>query len=162
MGPVHIIHAQPFAQHRLAHAVSNAIGISLAVPVSAQDAVTEEPMIEEVVVKGIRSSLKRAMDTKRDSQGVVDAITAEDIGDFPDTNLAEALQRITGVAIDRERGEGATVTVRGFGADLNLVTLNERRMPTHPTHWSNQNKVCGREPSDSRSHYEAETDTPNI
>ena len=71
------------------------------------------------------------MDTKRDATGVVDAITAEDIGDFPDTNLAEALQRITGVAIDRDRGEGARVTVRGFGADFNLVTLNGRQMPTH-------------------------------
>jgi TonB-dependent receptor len=88
-------------------------------------------VIEEVYVTGIRSSLKRAMDTKRDSAGVVDAITAEDIGDFPDTNLAEALQRITGVAIDRQRGEGTTVTVRGFGADFNLVTLNGRQMPTH-------------------------------
>ena len=88
------MHAQPFAKHRLAHAVSIAIGVSLAVPVGAQDAVTEEPMIEEVVVKGIRSSLKRAMDTKRDSQGVVDAITAEDIGDFPDTNLAEAFSAL--------------------------------------------------------------------
>ena len=58
---------------------------------TSQDDIAEEPMIEEVLVKGIRSSLKRAMDTKRDSQGVVDAITAEDIGDFPDTNLAEAL-----------------------------------------------------------------------
>ena len=68
---------------------------------------------------------------KRYSAGVVDAITAEDIGDFPDTNLAEALQRVTGVAIDRQRGEGTTVTVRGFGADFNLVTLNGRQMPTH-------------------------------
>ena len=125
------MHSQPFAKQRLAQAVSIALGVSLACSVSAQDPIADEPMIEEVVVKGIRSSLKRAMDTKRDSQGVVDAITAEDIGDFPDTNLAEALQRITGVAIDRQRGEGATVTVRGFGADFNLVTLNGRQMPTH-------------------------------
>ena len=122
---------KPFAKHRLAHAVSIAVGVSLTCSVTAQDDIAEEPMIEEVLVKGIRSSLKRAMDTKRDSQGVVDAITAEDIGDFPDTNLAEALQRITGVAIDRQRGEGTTVTVRGFGADFNLVTLNGRQMPTH-------------------------------
>lgn len=125
------MYAQHFAKHKLAQAVSIAIGVSLTCSATAQDQIAEEPMIEEVVVKGIRSSLKRAMDTKRDSQGVVDAITAEDIGDFPDTNLAEALQRITGVAIDRQRGEGATVTVRGFGADFNLVTLNGRQMPTH-------------------------------
>ena len=87
--------------------------------------------IEEIVVTGIRSSLKASMDLKRDSAGVVDAITAEDIGDFPDTNLAESLQRITGVSIDRERGEGAKVTVRGMGPQFNLVLLNGRQLPTH-------------------------------
>ena len=75
-------------------------------------------------------SLKKSADIKRDSAGVVDAISAEDIGDFPDSNLAESLQRITGVAIDRERGEGKGVTVRGFGPDFNLVLLNGRQMPT--------------------------------
>lgn len=71
------------------------------------------------------------MDVKREAIGVVDAITAEDMGDFPDSNLAESLQRITGVSIDRTRGEGAKVTVRGFGPDFNLVTLNGRQMPTN-------------------------------
>lgn len=121
-----------FVKNRVSLAVSLALGTTAVAPVSAQnDAGTENPVMEEVVVTGIRSSLQRAMDTKRDATGVVDAITAEDIGDFPDTNLAEALQRITGVAIDRDRGEGARVTVRGFGADFNLVTLNGRQMPTH-------------------------------
>ncbi|WP_281168645.1 TonB-dependent receptor [Gilvimarinus chinensis] len=85
--------------------------------------------LEEVVVTGIRASLERSMDIKRDSAGVVDAISAEDIGKFPDTNLAESLQRITGVSISRENGEGAEVTVRGFGAGNNMVTLNGRAMP---------------------------------
>ncbi|MCJ8271584.1 MAG: TonB-dependent receptor, partial [Psychrosphaera sp.] len=58
-----------------------------------------------------------------------DAISAEDIGKFPDTNLAESLQRITGVSIDRANGEGSKVTVRGFGPDFNMVTLNGRTMP---------------------------------
>lgn len=92
-----------------------------------------EPVLEEVVVTGIRGSLERAMDIKRDSSGVVDAISAEDIGKFPDTNLAESLQRITGVSIDRVNGEGSTVTVRGFGGDNNLVTLNGRQMPASNT-----------------------------
>ena len=88
--------------------------------------------IEEVIVLGgIRGSLKRSMDIKRDSAGVVDAISAEDMGKFPDANLAESLQRITGVSISRERGEGSQVTVRGFGPEYNLVTLNGRQMPTH-------------------------------
>ena len=69
------------------------------------------------------------MDVKRDSAGVVDAITAEDIGKFPDSNLAESLQRVTGVSIDRRNGEGFQVTVRGFGPEFNQVTLNGRTMP---------------------------------
>ncbi len=89
-----------------------------------------EPMLEEVVVTGIRGSLERAMDIKRDSSGVVDAISAEDIGKFPDTNLAESLQRITGVSIDRKNGEGSQITVRGFGPGYNMVTLNGRTLPT--------------------------------
>lgn len=97
---------------------------------SAQDtADTEETALEEIVVTGIRSSLKQAMDLKRDARGVVDAISAEDMGKFPDTNLAESLQRITGVSIDRVNGEGSRVTVRGFGPEFNLVTLNGRQMP---------------------------------
>ena len=88
--------------------------------------------IEEVIVEGgIRASLKKSMDIKRDTVGVADAISAEDMGKFPDTNLAESLQRVTGVSIDRARGEGSRVTVRGFGPDYNMVTLNGRQMPTH-------------------------------
>jgi TonB-dependent receptor len=66
---------------------------------------------------------------KRETAGVVDAITAEDIGKFPDTNLAESIQRIPGVTIDRMNNEGSQVTVRGFGPEFNLVTLNGRSMP---------------------------------
>jgi len=87
--------------------------------------------LDAVVVTGIRGSLQSSMNLKRDSVGVVDGIIAEDIGKFPDTNLAESLQRISGVSIDRTAsGEGARVTVRGIGADFNLVLLNGRQMPT--------------------------------
>jgi TonB-dependent receptor len=85
---------------------------------------------DDIVVTGIRASLRATIDIKRDAQGVVDAISAEDMGKFPDTNLAESLQRITGVSIDRSNGEGSFVTVRGFGPEYNLVTLNGRQMPT--------------------------------
>ena len=112
--------------------LSSSVALALvgsAMPALAQDDGLE---IEEVIVEGgIRASLKRAMDIKRDSTGVADAISAEDMGKFPDTNLAEALQRVTGVSIDRQRGEGSKVTVRGFGPSFNLVTLNGRQMPTH-------------------------------
>ncbi|MFY8285512.1 TonB-dependent receptor [Pseudoalteromonas sp. SSMSWG5] len=85
--------------------------------------------IEIIEVKGIRGSLIRAMDMKRDATGVVDAISAEEMGKFPDTNLAESLQRITGVSVSRSNGEGSEITVRGFGPEFNLVMLNGRQMP---------------------------------
>jgi TonB-dependent receptor len=99
--------------------------------------------IEEVVVTGIRASLASSANLKRNAVGVVDGITAEDIGKFPDTNLAESMQRITGVSIDRVNGEGSKVSVRGIGADYNLVLLNGRQMPG-----SNINATSA---SDSRS-----------
>ena len=119
------------------HARRFALGASvLAIGVGSQPAFAQdqadvtEAESEEIIVTGIRASLKSAQDIKRNAQGVVDAISAEDIGKFPDTNLAESLQRITGVSIDRASGEGSTVTVRGFGADFNLVVVNGRQMPT--------------------------------
>ncbi|RVT42256.1 TonB-dependent receptor [Sphingobium algorifonticola] len=121
----------------LAASVSGASLLALAVsiqPAMAQDAPVETAESDvaenDIIVTGIRASLGAAMDIKRDAQGVVDAISAEDIGKFPDTNLAESLQRITGVSIDRSNGEGSTVTVRGFGPEFNLVLLNGRQMPT--------------------------------
>lgn len=92
----------------------------------AQD--SNEP-IDEVVITGIKASLIRSEEIKRNASGVVDAISAEDMGKFPDTNLAESLQRITGVSIDRSNGEGSKITVRGFGPEFNMITLNGRQMP---------------------------------
>ena len=94
------------------------------------DTATTAQAEPEIVVTGIRASLRQSMDIKKNAQGVVDAISAEDMGKFPDSNLAESLQRITGVSIDRNNGEGQYVTVRGFGPEFNLVTLNGRMMPT--------------------------------
>jgi TonB-dependent receptor len=85
---------------------------------------------DEIIVTGVRASLEAAAAIKRNSVGVVDAISAEDIGKFPDTNLAESLQRIPGVSIDRRNGEGSQVTVRGFGPAFNLVTINGRQLAT--------------------------------
>ncbi|WP_430637046.1 TonB-dependent receptor plug domain-containing protein [Sphingomonas hankookensis] len=99
-------------------------------PAEVQDAPATEEGGDAITVTGIRASLRDALNIKRNAQGVVDAISAEDIGKFPDTNLAESLQRITGVSIDRQNGEGSTVTVRGFGPEYNLVVLNGRQLPT--------------------------------
>ncbi len=119
---------QSFKKKMLVTAVASAAMAGFAAPSFAQD-----EAVEEVVVTGIRASLERSMDTKRNSAGVVDAISAEDIGKFPDTNLAESLQRITGVSISRNNGEGSQITVRGFGAENNMITLNGRVMPAAST-----------------------------
>ena len=110
----------------LSSSIAAVIGSLSSGVVFAQGAEVEE----EVVVTGIRGSLERAMDIKREASGVVDAISAEDIGKFPDTNLAESLQRISGVSIDRSNNEGNQVSVRGLGPEFNLVTLNGRQMPS--------------------------------
>src|ERR1700724_634207 len=100
---------------------------------AADTAESSSTVLEEVVVTGLRESLITSETIKRDSPGVVDAITAEDIAKFPDTNLAESIQRIPGVTIDRANNEGSRVTVRGFGPEFNLVTLNGRSMPGNTT-----------------------------
>src|SRR5690606_19047215 len=98
-------------------------------PAPAQAPAEDPADFDTIYVTGIRASLESSMNLKRDAQGIVDGIVAEDIGKFPDTNLAESLQRISGVSIDRSMGEGSRVTVRGVGPDFNLVLLNGRQMP---------------------------------
>jgi len=78
----------------------------------------------EIVVTGIRRSLADALAAKRDSTQVLDAISAEDVGKFPDKNVAEALQRVTGVQLTRGGGEGQSITIRGADASLNRVEIN--------------------------------------
>ncbi len=121
-----------FKKTRIAASVSLLLGASMSFATHAQE-VEAEPAaannVEVIQVKGIRGSLARAMDMKREGRGVMDAISAEEMGKFPDTNLAESLQRITGVTISRSNGEGNEITVRGFGPSFNLMTLNGRQMP---------------------------------
>eukprot|EP01034_Spumella_vulgaris_P030114 gene30114-37276_t len=77
-----------------------------------------------VVVTGMRAALESALNKKREDNGIVDVIKAEDMGKFPDTNLAESLQRVPGVVIDRDAGEGRSITVRGLGQDFTRVRIN--------------------------------------
>ena len=80
--------------------------------------------VQEVVVTGFRAALKNAVELKKSSEVMMDAINAEDIADFPDANLAESLQRLPGIALDRDNGEGRQITVRGLGSDFTRVRLN--------------------------------------
>tara|TARA_B110000503_G_scaffold130034_1_gene202949 strand:- start:1193 stop:3958 length:2766 start_codon:yes stop_codon:yes gene_type:complete len=95
---------------------------------NAQTAPAADDSIEVIEVRGLISSLKRSFSDKKEALIVSDGIAAEDIGKFPDQNVAESLQRITGVSIDRSGGEGQLISVRGFGPQFNLVTVDGRQM----------------------------------
>lgn len=97
-------------------------GGALAQDVAPQTAVDDE--VADIVVTGFRESLGAAINLKRQSVGSVDAIVAEDIAKFPDQNLAESLQRIPGISIQRDGGEGRAITVRGLGAQFTRVRVN--------------------------------------
>ena len=78
----------------------------------------------DIVVTGFRASLNSALNAKRNASGVIDVIKADDIAAFPDTNLAESLQRVPGVSIARDGGQGRTITVRGLGPQFTRVRIN--------------------------------------
>lgn len=118
-----------FNKSLIAKSISLMLSTTVIAPVLAEETKKTNSKVEVIEVTGMRGSLSESMNVKRQSSGVVDAISAVDMGKFPDTNLAESLQRITGVSINRVNGEGSEVTVRGFGGNYNLVTLNGRQMP---------------------------------
>jgi iron complex outermembrane recepter protein len=106
----------------------------------AADAPASSDDLSEIVVTGIRASLQKSLDIKRDAIGVIDAISAEDIGQFPDTNLASAMQRIPGVTVSRGTsavggvpttfGDATEITVRGFGPQFNETLFDGRPVST--------------------------------
>src|SRR5579863_556971 len=108
----------------------------------ADTAADTSDQLTEIVVTGLRASLQKSLDIKRDSDGIVDAISSEDIGKFPDSNLATAMERIPGVTVSRQAvaltGTGGTssgggasqITVRGFGPQFNETLFDGREVPT--------------------------------
>lgn len=79
---------------------------------------------DAIVVTGYRQSIEQSLEQKRDANSLIEVITAEDIGKFPDKNVADALQRVPGVIITRDGGEGSRVSIRGLQSDLTLTLLN--------------------------------------
>src|SRR5262245_31832104 len=109
--------------------VAAGVAAALAGPNVLAQGAEEQPAggeeLSEVVVTGFRASLQSSVAAKRDNISISDSIYAEDIGKFPDLNLAESLQRIPGVQIARDfTGEGTSVAVRGLGRDFTAITLN--------------------------------------
>ncbi|MGQ3054286.1 MAG: TonB-dependent receptor [Roseateles sp.] len=109
-------------------AIAAAVLLSLSLPAFAQPApAPAKPTadeLERVVVTGIRASLKKALDTKREADSIMDVVTAEDVGKFPATNVAEAITVIPGVTIDKAFGQGEKVSILGTDPALNRTLLN--------------------------------------
>src|SRR3954469_604650 len=114
--------------HRFQQAAFGALVLSCASGTHAQEVSGDK--VESIVVSGIRASQMQAIDVKREAVNSVDAIASEDLGKMPDQNVAESLQRLPGVTIDRNRGIGNGVTVRGLGPQFNTVTVNGRVIAT--------------------------------
>lgn len=110
-------------------AISAALSTNYAISAESTQQNAEQD-VEIIQVRGIRSSLNEAMSIKKDAASIQDSIVAEDLGKFPDQNVAESLQRITGVMIDRTNGEGSKITVRGMGPQFNSVKVNNRTLAT--------------------------------
>lgn len=77
-----------------------------------------------IIVTGYRGSIEASLDRKREANAFIDVVTAEDVGQFPDKNIADSLQRVPGIVIDRDGGEGARVSIRGLSSNLTLTQLN--------------------------------------
>ncbi|APD87090.1 TonB-dependent receptor [Alteromonas sp. Mex14] len=118
-------------QNKLTKSVRLAIAMGVITTISAPAALAQDERDTEVIeVTGIRGSQKANINAKRFSNAIVDAITAEDIGKFPDKNVAETLARVPGITIDRDFGEGQGVTIRGVQPDQNLTLVNGQAVGT--------------------------------
>src|SRR5687768_16486286 len=120
---------------RLAHRLCTGLAIGALTPALAQPQTTGDPVstteLDEVVVTGTRAALVESLDRKRNVRIVMDSIVAEDLGRFPDDNVADSLSHITGITLQRTRGgEGQYVNVRGLGPEFSIVTLNGRILAT--------------------------------
>lgn len=98
--------------------------VSLFCFAGAGSALAQENQVEEFVVTGIRASLQQSLETKRAADAIVDSVTAEDVGKFPNTNVAEALTMVPGVTVDRQFGQGEKVSILGTDPALNRTLLN--------------------------------------
>jgi TonB-dependent receptor len=103
---------------------STLIGTAVAIALFGPSGPAQAQQLEEVVVTGIRGSLRESLETKREASAVVEALNAEDLGAFPNTNVAEAMTQVPGVAIDRRFGQGERVSIDGTDPSLNLTFLD--------------------------------------
>jgi iron complex outermembrane recepter protein len=118
----------------MAWAVDDATAADAAATTTAAAATTgakSDPELQEIVVTGLRASLEKSLEIKKNATVVLDSINSEELGRFPDADVADSLNHLPGITISRTTGgEGQKVSVRGFGPQYNIVTLNNRILAT--------------------------------
>ncbi len=131
--PVHVPFSASFKKSVICTAVLCSIGLAHAEELEVdKKKVDKKQSLEVIEVRGIRASAAANLAIKRLSNATMDAITAEDIGKFPDKNVADSLQRVPGVVIERSGGEGATVSIRGLSSDFTFTQLNGNFIASSP------------------------------
>src|SRR5277367_148982 len=114
-----------------AFAVDNANDAARAAETTAANANANAAELQEITVTGIRASLEKSLEIKKDASVVLDSINATEMGRFPDADVADSLEHLPGITIDRTTGgEGIHVNVRGLGPQYNITTLNNRILAT--------------------------------
>src|SRR5690349_6033195 len=127
----------------LTTSLSAIAGLACAHTAAAQTTSTTSGDIEEIVVRGIRESLQSSALAKKNTQAVAEVITAEDVGKFPDTNVAESLSHLPGLSVDRQFGEGEKVSIQGTDPALNRVFIDGHSVAS--ADWGgNPNDISGR------------------
>lgn len=122
-------HFQPVRNGYSYSALTLAVLGAMCQGVSAQTAQQQDAALPTVVVTGQAASIRNALDVQQAADNVVSAVKSDDIGQLPDKNAAEALQRLPGVSVERDQGEGRYVRVRGLGPDFNSATINGSLVP---------------------------------
>ena len=131
-----------FKKNVLATNIALLLGSAFSMSAMAADAdtpVAADENIEKIEVRGMRASMKASINAKRFSDSVVDAVTAEDIGKFPDGDVGESLARIPGVAVNRQFGQGQQVSIRGASSQLTRTLLNGHSVAS--TGWYDQQAI---------------------
>lgn len=118
-----------FLRTGISSAVAAVICASIS-PIVCAQAEPQPDLLEEVVVIGNAASINRALNAQRMADNIKSVVSADAIGKLPDTNVSEALQRVPGVSIERDQGEGRFVSVRGLSSDLNAVSINGMQTPS--------------------------------
>ena len=117
----------PHYRRRLLAAAVTGATLAAVLPGGIENARAQDEQLEEITVTGIRAATANALGRQRDADNLVSALSTDDIGNFPDQNVAEATRRLPGISVENDQGEGRFIIIRGIDPNLNATTINGLR-----------------------------------